>query len=97
VNSTVRQTGDDEKPHLPTHGILKINRFVFHRDITRIKIGARFTFEYARENISRLDDEGENPECVNCKAVVSLPCWVCVECSGEWKSGTKPRLKRRRP
>jgi hypothetical protein len=81
VNSRV--TYENNKPHLPTHGVFKVHRIIFHRDVARIENRAEEALNYARGVISQLKEGNPMPECVNCKTPVSLPCWSCVECTGK--------------
>lgn len=91
VHSTVTFEAANKKPHLPNHAMFKVYRFIFYRDIGRIERTARDTLNYARETISKLTEEGDPmPLCLFCKTPVSLPCWCCVECTGEWEIGNGP-------
>lgn len=89
VNCTRTFEQADQTSHLPTHGMIKVNRFVFDAHMAEVKEVAKPFFSIGRERISGLDDEGENPECIRCKTRVSPPCWHCLECQGEWRPGTK--------
>ena len=87
VHSTVIFETANRMPHLPTHGIFKVYRFIFDRDIGRIERTAGDTLKLARETISQLKEEkSPMPMCLRCNTLVSLPCWCCVEreCTGEW-------------
>jgi hypothetical protein len=86
INSRVTFKTTDRKPHLPNHGMFKVHRIIFHRDVGRIENGAKNTLKSAH-GIILLLKEGSMPGCVYCKATISLPCWSCVECSGKWKLG----------
>ena len=91
VHSTITFEGADRKPHLPAHGMFKVHRFVFDRDMGRIERTARDTLKFARETVFQLKEErSPMPMCLRCKALVSLPCWCCVECTGEWEPGNEP-------
>lgn len=93
VRSTITFEGADRKPHFPNHGMFKVHRFIFYRDMGRIERTARDALNSAREIISKLKEEGDPmPMCLACKAPVSLPCWYCAECTGEWEPGDKPPL-----
>ena len=84
VNSTVKFEGENRKAHLPSHGMFKIRRRVFDRDMGRIERLSKDALDSARGTISQLKKEGKPmPECVHCKKAVPLPCWCCVECTGE--------------
>lgn len=85
VNSTFTLDAVDGKPHLPNHGMFKVYWFIFDRDIGRIGRTARNTLNSARGIISQLRG-GKNPlpMCLRCKSPVSLPCWCCANCTGEW-------------
>lgn len=84
VRSTVTFETVDRKPHLPNHGMFKVYRFVFDRDMGKIERTARDTLAFARKTISQLKEEGDSmPNCMLCKTPVSLPCWCCVECTGK--------------
>lgn len=84
VSCTVRVDG---VVHLPNHGVFKVRRFVFDRDLGKVGDAAKDALNSAREIISRLKKkEKEMPDCVQCKRAVSLPCWCCVECAGECRT-----------
>ena len=41
--------------------------------------------------LSDLKAQGEEmPSCAHCQEPVSQPCWYCVDCTGEFLSGTAP-------
>jgi lipopolysaccharide biosynthesis regulator YciM len=83
VDSKVIFEAADRKPHLPNHGMFKIHRVIFQRDVTRVENKAKVALKSARGIISRFKEEKSMPECVRCKATISLPCWSCVECTRE--------------
>ena len=85
VNSTVTfRTPDDLKTHSPNHGMFKVHRIIFDRDMGRVENNAKDALTSARGTLSRLKEEGKPmPECVRCKITISLPCWCCVDCTGE--------------
>lgn len=86
VNCTVALTlgpVDRRKIHLPNHGMFKVRRHIFSRDIARIQNVTRDTLELERANFSLLKEEGYPiRECLHCKTALSLPCWCCLECTG---------------
>jgi len=85
VNSTVKV---DIVLHLPNHGMFKVRRFVFSRDIAKVGGEAKEALSSARKTISELKkEEKPMPECMHCKTLVSLPCWYCVECTAEEREG----------
>jgi hypothetical protein len=91
LRSTIRFEAADKKPHFPHHGMFKVYRFIFDRDIGRIERTARDTLNFARATISELEEEEDPmPLCLLCEVPVSLPCWCCVECTGEWGSNKLP-------
>jgi len=78
-----------EAPHTPNHDMLKVHRILFDRDLARTKKNARDALEAARNTISDLEaEEMPMPRCVCCWKVVSLPCWYCVDCAGEFLQGS---------
>ena len=83
-------TDDRPRPHLPSHEMFKVSRFIFPRDIPYIETGARIALETAQRVISELrKEENPMPECMRCGITVSLPCWFCADCIGESSSGAK--------
>lgn len=96
VQSTVTFEVVDRKPHLPNHGMFKVHRFIFYRDMGKIERTANDTLKYARETVSQLkEEENPMPMCLVCKTPVSLPCWCCVECTGEWETGNEQLFSHR--
>jgi hypothetical protein len=89
INSTIAFEEADRKTHLPTHGMFKVHRLIFDRDMARVENLAKDALNSARGTVAQLKRE-EKPmlECVRCKTAVSLPCWCCVECTGERESDT---------
>jgi len=86
INSTVTFEEAGRKTHLPSHGMFKVHRMIFDRDTARLENLARDALDSARGTVSQLKREGKPmPECAHCKTEVSLPCWCCVECTGEWE------------
>ena len=85
VNSTVKlEAPDGLKMHLPSHGMFKIHRIVFDRDMGRIEGTAKDALNSTRGTLSELKEEGKPmPKCTHCKTTISLPCWCCVDCTGE--------------
>ena len=77
--------------HLPNHGMFKVHRIIFDRDTGWIERTAYDALDCARGTLSGLKKE-ENlmPVCVRCKTAISLPCWYCVECTGECGSSAEP-------
>ena len=91
TNSTFKF--QDAKKHLPIHGMFKIHCIIFDRDMKRIEDTAKNALTFARGTVSELKEEGEPmPECICCKTRVSLPCWCCVDCIGEYGLSVKPQL-----
>jgi hypothetical protein len=92
INSTVTFDTPDRKTHLPNHGMFKVHRLIFERDMARIENLAKDALDSSRGTISQLKKEGKPmPACVHCKTTVSLPCWCCVECTGEREPGANHR------
>ena len=88
INSTVTFEEADRKSHLPNHGMFKVHRMIFDRDTARIENLAKDALDSVRGTISQLKKEQKPmPECARCKNTVSLPCWCCVECTGEQELG----------
>jgi len=84
INCTVKFAATDRKTHLPSHGMFKVHRIIFDRDVGRIEKTAKEALDSAQGTISQLV-EGEEPlpGCAHCETTISLPCWCCVECTGE--------------
>jgi len=82
VNCTIKFHIPGRKPHLPTHGMFKVHRFVFLRDMARVGGEAKSSLEFARRHFAYIGVE-EGPECAHCKTVVSPPCWFCSDCQEE--------------
>jgi hypothetical protein len=81
VNCTVKVDGAS---HLPNHGMFKVRRVVFSRDISRVGDDAKDAINSARGTITQLKKEEKTmPKCVRCETPVSLPCWYCAECAGD--------------
>ena len=93
VNSTVTFEAADGKQHLPNHGMFKIYRTIFDRDMTRVENAAKDALESARDILLQLKEEKAVPGCVHCRTAVSVLCWCCVECASEWESDANPRLR----
>ena len=85
VNSTItRFRAADLKTHTPNHGMFKVHRIIFSRDLGCIEGNAKDALDSARGTLSELEEEKKPmPECVHCKTTISLPCWFCVDCTGE--------------
>ena len=84
VDSTATFNGTDRKTHTPNHGMFKVHRFIFNRDLRKIESAAKDALSSARETLSELEEEKKPmPGCVQCKTTISLPCWFCVDCTGE--------------
>lgn len=84
TNSTVTFKATDRKSHLPSHGMFKVHRIIFDRDMGRIERNARDALNSIQGTLSELKEaEKPMPECVQCKNTISLPCWGCVDCTGE--------------
>ena len=84
VNSTITFKEADRKTHLPSHGMFKVHRILFNRDTARFENAAKGALESAQDTLSELEEEGKPmPGCIHCKTTISLPCWFCVECTGE--------------
>ena len=94
VNSTIPFEPADGKKHLPNHGMFKVHRMIFDRDMKRIEDDAKYELASVRGTLSKLEKEGEPmPECMRCKTTVLLPCWCCVDCIGEWELSVEPQLR----
>ena len=87
VNSRVTFEDAGRKPHLPSHLMIKVHRYIFNRDLEAFgSFMPREVLDKARKTLPRLKEEGEPlPGCIGCKAVVSMPCWCCLDCFGMWK------------
>ena len=86
IDSTIRFKDTNRKTHTPNHGMFKVHRIIFDRDMGRIERTAKDTLDSARGTLSELEEEEKPmPECVHCKTTISLPCWCCVDCTGEWE------------
>lgn len=84
VGSTVKFKAADRKAHLPNHGMFKVHRIIFDRDVGRIENTAKDALTSVQGTISELKEEGKPmPECIHCKTTISLPGWCCVDCTGE--------------
>ena len=86
VNSAVAFKDADGRMHLPSHRMLKVhwNLFKFNGDTEWVENAAKGALESARDTLSGLKEERKPmPACVDCKVKISLPCWFCVECTGE--------------
>ena len=84
VNSAITFKTADRKAHTPNHGMFKVHRIVFDRDMGRVERTAKDVLDSARGTLSELEEgKGPMPECVHCKTTISLPCWCCVDCTGE--------------
>lgn len=83
INCTVVFQAADRPTHFPNHGMFKVHRIVFDRDLGRVEKTAKEALDSARGTISELE-EGEKPMpgCAHCQTTISLPCWCCVECTG---------------
>lgn len=84
IDSTVMFKAADRKTHLPNHGMFKVHRIIFDRDVGRIEKTAKDALTSARGTLSELvEQEKPMPECVHCKTAILLPCWYCAECTGQ--------------
>ena len=71
-------------PHTPTHDMLRVHSILFDRDAAEAGEKAKEALQVARGAISDLEDEKKPmPGCFSCQNVVLLPCWCCVDCTGE--------------
>ena len=71
--------------HTPNHDVLKVHRILFGRDVASTERSAKDALEDARNTISELGEGKKSmPGCIRCQKAVSLPCWYCVECTGEF-------------
>ena len=84
VSSTITFEAANRKAHTPNHGMFKVHRIIFDRDMGRIERTAKDVLKSVRETTSELK-EGKEPmlACVRCKTTISLPCWFCGDCAGE--------------
>lgn len=90
IASTVTFKGTDRKTHRPNHGMFKVHRIIFDRDMGRIEKTAKDALDAARGTLSELKEEGNPmPGCVHCGATMSLPCWCCVDCTGKQELSTE--------
>lgn len=93
INSTVVFKASERKPHLPNHGMFKVHRIIFDRDVGTIEKTAKDALESVQGTISELtEEEKPMPGCVHCATTISLPCWYCVECTGEREFGIESSL-----
>ena len=84
INSTIMFKPADRKTHTPNHGMFKVHRIIFDRDTGRIERAAKDALDSARGTLSELEKEKKPmPECVHCNTTITLPCWCCVDCTGE--------------
>ena len=81
INSTFE--GADRKMHTPSHRMFKIYRIIFDRDLGRVEETAKNALDSARGTLSEFEGMKPMPECVHCNTTISLPCWYCVDCTGE--------------
>jgi hypothetical protein len=82
---TLERYRDLNAPHTPNHNVLKVHRILFNRDTAIAERNAKDALEAARQTLSDLEAKKEPmPQCVQCPNVVSLPCWYCVDCTGEF-------------
>jgi hypothetical protein len=72
VESTVTFGG---RKHLPSHGMFKVHRHIFSRDIASLTKLAKAALDSAREIIRK--KQKPMLECLHCMTSVSLPCWCC--------------------
>jgi len=84
INSTVTFEDAEREAHSPNHGMFKVHRIIFNRDVGRIEKTAKDALDSVRGTLSE-PTEGKEPMagCVHCATAISLPCWCCVECTGE--------------
>ena len=74
-------TDNRPQPHLPSHMVFKVSRFLFQRDIPCIEGPAKLVLNSGQRVISELrKEEKPMPDCMYCGITVSLPCWSCVDC-----------------
>ena len=74
-----------QPPHTPNHDMLKVHRVLFSRDMASTERSTKGGLKAARNTISDLDAKKKPmPGCFCCRKVVSLPCWYCVDCTGEF-------------
>ena len=72
-------------PHTPNHDMLKVHHILFGRDVASTERSAKEALNAARNTISDLEAKKKPmPGCLRCRKVVSLPCWLCVDCTGEF-------------
>ena len=78
-------------PHGPNHDMLKVHSILFDRNMPFKERCAKYRLETAWNMISALEAEKKPmPKCLCCHNVVSLPCWCCIDCYGEFlRSYTK--------
>ena len=93
IDSTVAFQAADRQTHLPTHGMFKVHRIIFDRDVGKIEKTAKEALDAVQGTLSELK-EGEKPMpgCLRCETTISLPCWCCVDCKGEQGSNIEPPL-----
>jgi hypothetical protein len=96
IDSTVTFKSTDRKTHLPNHGMFKVHRIIFDRDMGKIEKTAKSALDTAQETLSELKEaEKPMPGCAGCKTTISLPCWCCVDCTGEEESSIEQLLRHR--
>ena len=94
IASTVTFEASDRKKHTPNHGMFKVHRIIFDRDMGRIEKIAEGALNAARGTLLELKEGGDPmPGCAYCKTTISLPCWCCVDCRGERELGVEPSLR----
>ena len=94
VNSTIKFKEAGRKAHFPGHGMFKVYRLLFDRDTARVEKAAKSALKFVQNTLSELKERGKPmPECVHCKKTISLPCWFCTGCTGEWESNAEPQLE----
>ena len=94
IDSMVTFKAAGRKTHLPNHGMFKVHRIIFDRDMGRIEKTAKDALTSIRGTLSELKEgEKQIPECIRCKTTISLPCWCCVDCTGERELYIKPLFR----
>ena len=92
---TPKDRPNSEAPHTPNHDMLKVHRVLFDRDTARTEKDAREALKAARSTISDLEArEKPMPGCICCQNTVSLPCWYCVDCAGEFPHDSSKPIPR---
>lgn len=83
---------DLKNPHLPSHRMFKVRKFLLLRDLGRTWTEAKDTIERGDELLSEIlksyvkldreDQAASQCRCRRCQNMLTLPCWFCIHCQG---------------